>query len=86
MNIRPKLLSLLLVGLALACGDQDGGDEAPAVPTDSEQTFLKGHAVFGHEVRTITPCGDAEPLWAIDSTQLLWDVHRELAPGMEPYE
>jgi uncharacterized membrane protein len=42
--------------------------------------------VFGHEVRTIRPCGAEEAVWAIDSTGLIWEVHQELAPQVEPYE
>ena len=71
---------------AVACGS--GSDIEKTQPNDPavEQVMLKGHAVFGHEVRSIRPCGDSEAVWAIDSTQLLWDLHAELAPGMEPYE
>jgi uncharacterized membrane protein len=42
--------------------------------------------VFGHEVRSIRPCGADEAVWAIDSTGLIWEVHQELAPHVEPYE
>jgi len=59
----------------IACGeDAEKGSSRGGQP-QPEQTILKGHAVFGHEVRTIRPCGDEEALWAIDSTQLLWDLH-----------
>jgi hypothetical protein len=80
------LLTSLLLAMVLACGDRGTADEASPAAATTVEDILKGYAVFGHEVRTIKPCGAAEPLWVIDSTQLLWEVHRELAPGVEPYE
>jgi putative lipoprotein len=53
--------------------------------TATEQEILAGHAVFGHEVREVRAC-DGETLWAVDSTGLLWDLHREMVPGVTPYE
>jgi uncharacterized membrane protein len=82
---RRSLLPLLLIG-AFACGGDSDADAGQAVDAPTTKTILAGHAVFGHEVRTIRPCGEDSTLWAIDSTQLTWDVHRELAPGMAPYE
>ncbi|MFC1639536.1 hypothetical protein ACFL3B_02080 [Gemmatimonadota bacterium] len=77
---------LLWVFGPIACGSGSGAGEPQSSGPAPDQVVLKGHAVYGHEVRTIRPCGEAEPVWAIDSTGLLWDLHRELAPGMEPYE
>ena len=77
---------LLLAFGALACGGDADVAETPSDIPAVEQAFLKGHAIFGHEVRSIRPCGEDEALWAIDSTQLIWGLFRELAPGMEPYE
>jgi uncharacterized membrane protein len=45
-----------------------------------------GHASYGQEVRSFRPCGEEEALWARDPSGLLWDLHAELAPGLEPYE
>ena len=82
-----RFVSGLLMALSVvACGGEPDVEATPSSDPAVEQVFLKGHSVFGHEVRTIRPCGEAEAVWAIDSTGLLWDVHRELAPGMEPYE
>jgi len=74
------------VVLALGCGSGLGDEEIPSFPRSRVDTIIMGHAVFGHEVRAIRPCGMEKELWAIDSTQALWDVHRELAPGLDPYE
>ena len=81
-------ISSCWVALAVtaACGGGSGADTEQSSAPANEQLLLKGHAVFGHEVRTIRPCGGEETLWAIDSTGLLWDLYKELAPGVEPYE
>ena len=82
-----RFVSGLLMALGVvACGGGPDVEETPSSDPAAEQVFLKGHAVFGHEVRSIRPCGGDEAVWAVDSTQLLWDLHSELAPGMEPYE
>ncbi len=81
----PVLVPLVAFG-AVACGSGPGAEETRSSNPVPDQVLLKGHAVFGHEVRTIRPCGEDEGLWAIDGTGLLWGVHRELVPGMEPYE
>jgi putative lipoprotein len=47
---------------------------------------LRGFAVFGHEVRSFRPCGSDESLWAIDTSGVLWSLHQELAPHVQPYE
>jgi putative lipoprotein len=77
---------LLFTCCALACTSDSENGSAVVVETPRVAEILKGHAVFGHEVRTIRPCGEDEVLWAIDSSSVLWDVHQELAPGAEPYE
>jgi uncharacterized membrane protein len=46
------------------------------------QVILRGHATFGHEVRTLQPCGEQEPLWAVDSTGTLWELHHDVAQSM----
>ena len=76
----------ILTWCVFACSGDSGADTAQATSIRPTMTVLAGHAVFGHEVRTIRPCGEDSTLWAIDSTQLTWDVHRELSPGLEQYE
>lgn len=83
---RCSALGLLLALGALACSDDPEVEETQASIPAVELVLLKGHAIFGHEVRSIRPCGQNDAVWAIDSTQLLWEIHRELAPGIEPYE
>lgn len=81
-----RKLPLLAACCVLACSDERGVEEAPrGGPLPGLET-IKGHAVLGHEVRAIQRCGEDEPVWAIDSTGFLWDVHHELAPGGDPYE
>jgi uncharacterized membrane protein len=70
---------------AVACSPDVREEPAQIAAPSIEQAVLKGHAVFGHEVRSITLCGQEEPFWAIDSTGLLWELHRELDPSQEPY-
>ena len=80
------ILGCLLALCAFACSGGSGAAPARLGDSTGKQLLLKGHAVFGHEVRTIRPCGTDEAVWAIDSTGLMWEVHRELAPHVEPYE
>ena len=78
--MRKLSLSVVMLGAAVVCTvscHQDGGRELQ---------HLSGLATFGHEVRSFRPCGSEEDLWAIDSSGALWDLHREFAPGLEPYE
>jgi uncharacterized membrane protein len=89
VNVLPagRLALGLLVSLGVvACNGETDVEEHVTGDRAVEGVFLKGHAIFGHEVRSIRPCGQNEAVWAIDSTQLLWELHRELAPGIEPYE
>ena len=53
---------------------QDSVGASGAVPV------LRGYAQYGHEVRVFTPCDSAQPLWVVDSSQILWTPYRELAP------
>ncbi len=85
-GLNGRNLLLITACCSLACSSNDGADSTEASSPPQTGTLLKGHAVFGHEVRTIQPCGENDAVWAIDSTRLLWDLHQELAPGLEPYE
>ena len=75
-------------GARLAPEDRDAlrlwAELEAASPTGSES--IRGYAGFGHEVRSLRPCGSEEALWAIDRSGLLWELHGELAPRREPYE
>jgi uncharacterized membrane protein len=70
----------------IACSENVEHHSPIQSPTQPKMTIISGYAVFGHEVRSIRPCGEDAALWAIDSTQLLWHLHGEFAPGVEPYE
>jgi putative lipoprotein len=77
---------LIFICCALACTSDSEKGSATVAEAPRAAEILKGHAQFGHEVRTIRPCGADEALWAIDSTNVQWELHQELAPGAEPYE
>ena len=77
-----RLMYLLgLAALLTGCGGGDG-DQPQGTKTGVE--IFRGHAAFGHEVRTFQPCGKDDILWAVDESGTLWDVHRELAPPTVP--
>ena len=56
-----------------------------ATETTDGLQVTRGHYVFGHEVRSLRPCGEEEALWVIDRTGLLARLHGELTPGSRPY-
>ncbi len=62
------------------------GPGAEAEPGDNPLQTIPGFVTIGHEVRAFRPCGSEEALWVIDSTEVLRDLHREFAPGLDPYE
>jgi len=74
--------------LAITCGSgektETGKSDAPQSPSPTE--IVAGFAVYGHEVRSFRPCGDEEPLWAIDRSGLLWEIYDDLALHNELYE
>ena len=87
---------VLLLGLA-SCTSGDGEDDrsrdmpvdevgqADAAEPAGDLEIVRGHYVFGHEVRTLRPCGEDGALWVVDRTNLLKDLHDELTPGTAPY-
>ena len=89
-------LGLLILGLT-SCTSGDGNDhktrdvppdkvdQAGAVEPAEDIEIVRGHYVFGHEVRSLRPCGENEALWVVDRTNLIKDLHGELAPGTVPY-
>lgn len=82
-----KTLSLLAGLSALNCvdGASDPGPRNDRVKITASER-LHGFAVFGHEVRSFRPCYSEDTLWVNDQTALLWDLYRELAPRVQPYE
>ncbi|UCH84261.1 MAG: hypothetical protein JSW50_00815 [Candidatus Latescibacterota bacterium] len=89
-------LVLLLLALASCASDDDGknsnesqsADHLAMKGADASNTGLetvRGHYVFGHEVRSFKPCGKDEAIWVIDSTGLLKTLYAELAPKTQPY-
>jgi len=85
-----------LIGL-IACTSGDGGagknrdvssdhiGQTDGTETTPKIQIIRGHYVFGHEVRTFRPCGRDGELWVIDRSNLLKELHEELAPGTVPY-
>ena len=43
-----------------------------------ELQTLKGHVVWGHEVRTFKPCGSNQTFWVADDSGKLKDAYQEL--------
>jgi uncharacterized membrane protein len=97
--IRPGiyLLTVLVLTGLVACG---GGDQAQnqtsvvqqqVVVSEGQSQSLhqiqifKGHALYGHEVRSFQQCNTNEVLWAIDKQGVLWQLHKELASQQQPY-
>jgi uncharacterized membrane protein len=64
--------------------DQPAGD-SNADTQVRELKIVRGGYTFGHEVRSLRPCGEQEALWVVDRSGLLEPLHGELAPGTTPY-
>ena len=89
------ILWLGLSGVACSTGDGDdsqhrdiavvGETERGVGTADTDLAIVRGHYVYGHEVRTLRPCGASEALWVDDQTHLLRSLHDELTPGHAPY-
>lgn len=56
--------------------------------SDVRQTVLvyRGYALYGHEVRSFRPCGEADPLWVNGPSGLLWTLHKRIASPQAPYQ
>lgn len=80
-------VALVFFSLCIACGSPEktgeSGDGPKAGP--SAMAIHKGFAVHGPEVRSFRPCGAEEPLWAIDSSGLMWELYGRLALQNYPY-
>ena len=79
--------SVIMV-LAITCGSGEKTEtgQSDALQSPSPTEIVTGFAVYGHEVRSFRPCGDEEPLWAIDRSGLLWEIYDDLALHNELYE
>jgi len=60
-------------------------DKAAQADAIEPVEIVRGHYVFGLEVRSLRPCGKDATLWVVDRTNLLKNLHGELAPGTVPY-
>lgn len=83
MRIGRRLTWITLTALlAVSCSSNRTED----LPDPARETrSYRGHAIYGHEVRSFRPCGWDEPLWAIEPDNLLWTLHEELTSRQEPY-
>ncbi len=90
MSRQNVMLTLIAITLfvTVTCGSRHRTETSPAAipPRAPAMEFLKGFAVYGHEVRTFRPCGQDDPLWAIDPSGLIWELYEDLALHLEPYE
>jgi uncharacterized membrane protein len=83
------LFLILLTSSSLSFASP-GGPRHPSAPvlhriTTSDGLILRGHLLFGHEVRSFQPCGTDNEYWVVDRTRAgLWDIYRALVP--KPYE
>ncbi len=51
----------------------------------SKTTVLKGHYIYGHEVRSFSPCGGDKKIWISGKTEKLKNLHDELTVDQKPY-
>ena len=85
------LVTMLIFSCSPDAGDQRGesevssGDLSTPSHPDHGLGIFPGFVVYGHEVRSFTPCGSNEALWAIEPSGLLWDLHSELTRSQDPY-
>jgi uncharacterized membrane protein len=73
-------IAIMLFGVA-ACGENHQDHAAEGEHPATVKT-IRGHYLFGHEVRALRPCGGTEDLWVIDDTGLLADLHERLAGSL----
>lgn len=74
-------MAALLFG-ASACRDGSTGEKAKVVEA-SHGEIIRGHYLFGHEVRALRPCGEDEDVWVIDPTGVLVKQFRQLTGGLQ---
>jgi uncharacterized membrane protein len=84
---------LIILVAVPACRRDEGGErpepdrrQAETVASAGAGDVFRGYAVHGHEVRSFRLCGTKDTLWAVDRSQLLWDLHVQLKLGRQPYE
>jgi uncharacterized membrane protein len=86
-GIIPALMILpLLFGSGCGSGEKSDTPTADSAGPAAGIQVISGFAVHGDETRTFRPCGEEQPLWAVDRSGLLWQLHKELALGREPFE
>lgn len=52
----------------------------------ANKTFtLKGHFIYGHEVRSFSPCGSDKKFWVLDKMDELKNHYEELTKDQKPY-
>lgn len=83
------VFSVCMLFCLASCTSGDNKDDHRAdvdeVKRASNLEVVRGHYVFGHEVRALRRCGENDTLWVVDSTNLLKDLHGELTSGTPPY-
>jgi uncharacterized membrane protein len=83
------VFSVYILLCAASCtsdGDEDGrGKDVDEAKRATDLEVVRGHYVFGHEVRSLRPCGEDDAVWVVDRTSLLNDLHDELTSGHTPY-
>ena len=90
MSRQNVMLTLVAITLfvTVTCSSRHRTETSPASipPRAPAMQVLTGFAIYGHEVRSFRPCGQDDPLWAIDPSGLIWELHQDLALHLEPYE
>jgi uncharacterized membrane protein len=83
------VFSVCMLFCLASCTSGDEKDDHRAdvdeVNSASDLEVVRGHYVFGHEVRSLRPCGEDDTLWVVDRTNLLKNLHGELTSGTRPY-
>jgi len=78
----------VMLAVTITCGSREKAEtgQSDALESPAPTELVAGFAVYGHEVRSFRPCGEEQPLWAIDRSGLLWEIYEDLAFHNELYE
>lgn len=83
MRSATTTISIILVLLcAAACGDLEA-EKSESGKAGIPPDIIRGHYTFGHEVRSLRPCGDEKEIWVIDSTHLLGKLYEQLTGSIQ---
>lgn len=52
---------------------------------ESKSIVLEGAFIYGHEVRSFTPCGSDKQFWVLDKTEQLKNRYEELTANQDAY-